>query len=544
MPAKGTPFNPPLTIAVYGSVSMVRAVPCSIRVDMPPLRQETTKRSHDAALRMLALATVAGWAMTVPALAQDMGGLRGGIDTQSNAGDAADLAPQPDDTAAGSAADAAPAPAAPAPAAEEPAKPRAATDEVTTGTVREPTVDSPENEPLDPGAQRVTAIESLDRSRDENPYAPTGIRWGSFILKPSLETGITATSNADSSADGSDAILSENTLRLNAASDWANHSATIDAFGTFRKTLSGQEVEDVTGGVNAALELELGNDYRARGTLDYSIAPESASSPVVIVNAAEEPIRQTLGGTLGLEKDAGKARFAVTGVVSHDAYGDADLIGGGTLSQKDRDSTLYSLRLRTGYQVSPALTPFVEAEIGREIYDQEVDSAGYRRSSDQYAFRGGLAFDRGEKFSGEVAVGWTRENFDDLRLEPLSAASVQADILWSPVRETNIRFTGATTLEGTTTPGESGSVLYSTRIGIERRMRANLTGVASLGMAWRDYSGSDPNETIVDAEASLTWWLNRYAGIVGRVRHENVSSDGPGSDTETNSIFLGLKLQR
>ena len=31
--------------------------------------------------------------------------------------------------------------------------------------------------------------------------------------------------------------------------------------------------------LDAALELELGNDYRARGTLDYSIAPESASSP-------------------------------------------------------------------------------------------------------------------------------------------------------------------------------------------------------------------------------------------------------------------------
>jgi hypothetical protein len=418
------------------------------------------------------------------------------------------------------------------------------TDETTTGTVREPTIDSVEDDPLDPGAERAQAIEGLEQLAEDNPYDAVGIRWGSFILKPTLETGLTATSNADSSANGSAAVLSETTLRLNAASDWASNSAEINAFGTFRKTLSGEQVDDVEGGVDAVLELELGNEYRARGTFEYSIIPESAASPVVIPDTIEEPYTQTVGGTLGLEKDVGKARFAVTGGISHDAYGDADLEGGGVLSQKDRDSTLYTLELRTGYEISPSLTPFVEAEIGRNLYSQEVDSAGYRRSSDQYAFRAGLAFDTGEKLSGEIAAGWIREDFDDDRLEPLSAPSVAADVLWSPLRGTDVRLGGSTTLEGTTTPGESGSILYSTSLGIERQMRSNLTGNALLGAAWRDYVGDEGHETILNAEASLTWWLNRYAGITGRVRHETTSSNLPDRDSETNSIFLGLKVQR
>lgn len=417
-------------------------------------------------------------------------------------------------------------------------------DEDTTGTVREPTIDSVDDNPLDPGAERAQAIEGLEQLAEDNPYDAVGIRWGSFILKPTLETGLTATSNADSSANGSAAVLSETTLRLNAASDWASNSAEINAFGTFRKTLSGEEVDDVEGGVDALLELELGNEYRARGTFEYSITPESAASPVVIPDTIEEPYTQTVGGTLGLEKDVGKARFAVTGGISHDAYGDADLEDGTVLSQKDRDATLYTLELRTGYEISPSLTPFIEAEIGRNQYDQEVDSAGYRRSADQYAFRAGLAFDTGEKLSGEVAAGWIREDFDDDRLEPLSAPSVAADILWSPLRGTNVRLGGSTTLEGTTTPGESGSILYSTSLGIERQMRSNLTGNALLGAAWRDYVGDEGHETILNAEASLTWWLNRYAGITGRVRHETTSSNLPDRDSETNSIFLGLKVQR
>lgn len=420
----------------------------------------------------------------------------------------------------------------------------AAADEVPAGTVPASPVGSIADEPLDAGAQREPAIESLNRPVEENPYEALGVRWGSFVLRPTLESGVTATSNADFSVDGSSAVLSETTLRLNAASDWSSHSATVDAFGTFRKSLSGDEVEDVEGGVDAVLELELGHDYRARSTFSYAAAPESAASPVVIANAVEEPITQRIGGTLGLEKDAGKARFAITGGVSHDTYGDADLEGGGTLSQKDRDSTLYTLALRAGYEISPALTPFVETEIGRDQYDQKVDSAGYRRSSDQYALRAGLAFDRGEKFSGEIAAGWMIQDFDDDRLDPLSAPSLEADVLWSPWRGTNVRLGGSTVLEDTTTPGESGSVLYSSTLSIERQMRANLTGNAALGLGWRDYSGSDGEETIFSAEASLTWWLNRYAGLTGRIRHESVSGNVPDRDTEANSIFLGLKLQR
>ena len=158
--------------------------------------------------------------------------------------------------------------------------------------------------------------------------------------------------------------------------------------------------------------------------------------------------------------------------------------------------------------------------------------------------RGGLGLDLGEKLSGEIAAGWIREDFDDERLEPLSTPTVEADLKWSPERGTDVTLSGSTLLEGTTTAGESGSVLYSSAVGIERQIRSNLTGNANFGAAYRDYAESDGYDVILNAEASLTWWLNRYAGVVTRVRYEDVSSNLPDRDAETNSIFLGLKLQR
>src|SRR5690606_3971693 len=113
----------------------------------------------------------------------------------------------------------------------------------------------------------------------------------------------------------------------------------------------------------------------------------------------------------------------------------------------------YTVALRAGYQISPALMPFVEAEVGRNLYVQEIDSAGYARSSDRYAVRGGLELDMGEKLSGEIAAGWISEDFDDERLDPLSTPTVEADLRWSPQRGTDVTLSGATVLEGTTSAG-------------------------------------------------------------------------------------------
>jgi hypothetical protein len=417
-------------------------------------------------------------------------------------------------------------------------------DEEITGTERVDTIDSAEDLVLDEGAGRVEAIEGLDGIEEDNPFAATGIRVGTFIIRPTLEQGVTATSNADASSGGEPATLSETTLRLNAISDWSRHTATIDAYGNFRKTISGDEIDETRGGIDAALVLDLGNDYRARAELGYEAGPESASSPVVIEGTASQPLRQTFNASLGLEKDVGKARFGITGLVEHQTYGDADLSSGGTLSQEDRDFTLGAVVLRGGYEISPALTPFVEAEFGRRQYTLEEDASGFQRSSDRVGARAGLELDLTEKLTGEFSAGWIKETFDDDRLDPLSGPTLNADLAWSPERGTVVNLSAATSVEGTTTAGESGSILHAARLGIEREIRANLTANASVGAGYRDYAESDGHDLILSAEAGATWWLNRYAGLSGRLRHETMDSNLPDREYEANSVFLGLKLQR
>lgn len=439
-------------------------------------------------------------------------------------------------------------------------KPGQTTDQTTTGTTptdtttadtdqdtanrRALTIDSVDRQKLDPGAERTDAIEGQKKKPEDDPYAATGIKVGSFLLRPTLEQGVTVTSNADSSSGGTSAVLSETALRFSAASDWRENSAVIDGYGTFRNSISGQKINEGRGRIEGTYNVDLDNELRAIAKLGYEIAPESASSPDAIAGVTSQPIRQTVDGSLAVKKDVGKLRFALTGAVSHDIYGDAKLTNGTILSQKDRDSTLYTATLRTGYEISPAITPFAEVEVGRRAYDLHVDSSGFERSSTRLGARAGVEVDMGEKLAGEFSAGWLREAIDDNRLEANSGASVNADLKWSPERGTIIGLTGQTTIEGTTAANESGDILYSGRLTGERQIRADLTGNAALGLDWRNYTGSDGHDMTLSAEAGLTWWLNRYVGLTSRARTEKLTSNLPGRNYTANSIYLGLKLQR
>ncbi|MCT7377515.1 outer membrane beta-barrel protein [Chelativorans salis] len=426
------------------------------------------------------------------------------------------------------------------------AEPAEQLDDLATGTARVGTIDATEGiRPLPLRTnERVEPIEGrARRTPEDDPYAPLGLRIGTFTVVPTLEQGLTWTTNADSSPGGEEALLSETTLRLNAVSGWSRHRAVLNGYGTYRKSVSGDDVSEFEGGADAALELDLRGDLSARAALAYAARRESASSPVAIAGVVRQPLRHTIDGSLGVEKAVGKLRLRVTGEVSRNQYGDARLDNGDTLSQSDRNSTLALVRLRGGYELSPALIPFLEVEAGRRFYDEERDSAGYARSATRLGARAGLSLDISEKLSGEVSAGWVAEDFEDDRLDTVSGLALAAALNWSPMRGTNVRLDGSTTVEGSTDAGDSGSLLYSGTLRLERQMRSNLTGDVALGAAWRDYSGGG-HDLILSGEASLTWWLNRYAGLTGRARHERQKSNLPGRDYEATSIFMGMTLQR
>src|SRR5690606_23918997 len=132
----------------------------------------------------------------------------------------------------------------------------------------------------------------------------------------------------------------------------------------WRKSLSGEHINEIEGGVNGELRLDLGYDLDATATAGYRVREESASSPSAIAGVEDRPLRHTFNCSHGLARDVGKMRVGLTGDCVRNIYDDATLTDGTSVSQADRDSTLATAKLRLGYEMSPALRPFIEAEAG------------------------------------------------------------------------------------------------------------------------------------------------------------------------------------
>lgn len=414
------------------------------------------------------------------------------------------------------------------------------------------------NEPV----KRIEPVQSHTVTADDAPFDAPGIRMGSFVLRPTLELGITASRAVTTSESGtpptpttnaSTSFPADAALRLQLDSDWSRHSLSVNAYGRLEKTLEGAAQPKPEASVNATGRLDITDRTTLTGTFDYAYgldSPQSAAffaatdpslSPAV--TGTNEPATQEIGAALTLRQETNSIFGEAELSAARTLYGDANLSDGSTVHQRDLDNTVYDGRLRAGLSLSPVLKPFVEASYGIRRMANTPDSGGLDRNSKRYAVRAGSEFDFGEKLNGELSAGYIRESVEDPALASIGGVAVDATVNWSPQRGTNLGLDLSTTTEIGTRAGESGSVLYSAGLNLTHQLRANLTSESSVGIDYRNTSGA-ADETTLSAETGLTYWFNRYAGLRTRLRHEQTTSPDPLNRERTTSAFVGLKLQR
>lgn len=390
----------------------------------------------------------------------------------------------------------------------------------------------------------VSAIERRTLRPDPEPFAPLGIRAGTVTLRPSLSQGLRATTNADNSSDGGSALLSETRLRARATTDWSRHSAWLDFDGTYDKTISGEDYSAPNIGLRGGFQLDLGARTTVKGEAGYRFRQEDPSAPTTILGTSNRPGVQELDASLGVRHEFGKFFADVKGRVNRTTYGDAKFSDGSRVSQKDRDNNFASIALRGGFEMSPAIKPFAEVEIGKLVYDEKVDFNGFRRSGIRTGLRGGVEIDFGEKMSGEFAIGYLRQGIEDDRLSAVEGLSVDAAIKWSPQRGTDVDIGLLTRAEGATAPGESGSVYYEGTVGIKRQVRANLDLNAKLIASLRDNKDDSGLDKGFGAEIGATYWFNRFVGLDISARHQLTRSEIDTRRSDETSIYVGVTLQR
>lgn len=428
----------------------------------------------------------------------------------------------------------------PAPRLAEDLQGRVAREPRVTGGQQDPAeaLDDPAGNPA------VAPVEPGVRpSADTDPFAPGGLRLGSWRASLKAEQSLGYSTNTARAAGGESGAVSRSSGSLSLRSDWSRHEASIEANGAYERAL-GEDTQGIpTADLAAGLRLDLVDGVTANLRGVYRYTTESTTSDLLTGPVAERPGVHAFGASAEIGRSGMRLGSSLKASADRTVYEDAALSGGGLLDQGDRNNTLYQLTGRASYEISPALTPFLQAGIGRRVHDTDVDRNGDDRDSTVYDLRAGVALDLGEKLKGEVALGYLAEDYDG-SLETLGAPSVNASLDWSPVRDTQVRLSAATSLNGSTTAGDNGSLVRSFRIEVDRQLndRISLSAKAGLDME-SDAAGGDADLTW-SAGAGITYWINRFLGVKAAVDHERLDSASAGRSFDATAVTLGVTLQR
>lgn len=261
-----------------------------------------------------------------------------------------------------------------------------ATADATTGTgAPAPSADG--SDANDPNLLDTAELEDLKRqnlregSVDNLKTASTpkedddGISLGTMRLRTSLTQSYGYEQQKTDAEDHKRHYL-ETEMKGMLTSDWSRHQLTISGDGVWQKNLSGDLEESPSASLDAELRLDLSNDTAVSLKAGYDFSREDTNDPNAIDGASAQSGVHTFSTGISASRNLGVLRGTAGIDLSRTIYTAAKLSDGTSLSQRDRDANTVTGTARLGYELSPALIPFIEASVGRTIYDQTTDSSG------------------------------------------------------------------------------------------------------------------------------------------------------------------------
>jgi len=392
---------------------------------------------------------------------------------------------------------------------------------------------------------RASSIDSrLRPTIEDDPYEAVGFRIGTFNLTTSIEQAIGYTTNRQNAASGDSGLVSQSEADFQLRSNWSRHSLEVVGTSRYDTNFDSQIEPSPSAQIEGRLRLDLIDGYEVTLGAGYDYEQEAASSTNLTQTTIGEPGIHSFGAFAQVERSGQRLGFILRGGIERETYESAQLTGGGTFSQADRDLTSYIFQARISYNNDLAFSPFVQANYTSNIYDLRLDRNGEQRDSMSYELRGGFVVNLSEKLLGEISAGYINQDFAEPGLTALSGFVVDSNIIWSPQRDTNIELALASDLASSTNSGDSGAITYEGSITLTRRIRDNLELNASVGIEHTNYEGLGQIDTTYSAQLGIEHWINRTLSLTGRLTYETLDSSNSTTSYDDASVLFGIKFQR
>ena len=424
---------------------------------------------------------------------------------------------------------------------------------------------APGSPPVEIGPIHQKPKKRKAHSEPDDPYAPLGVHAGAFILYPAVELTGGYDTNPAHSSDGKGASLYTVAPELRAQSNWSRHELKADLRGSYTG-YSPDETPSLSrpyfnGKVDGRVDVTKTTRIDLGGRM--LLSTDNPGSPNLQAGLAKLPIFTTYGGNAGIGQRFNRFDLSIKGDAERTAYQHSSLTDGSIASNDDRNYDQFTGTLRGGYELTPGVTPFVEVSADTRKHDLNTDFSGYQRNSKGLTAKIGSTFELSRLLTGEVAVGYTRRNYEDPRLDQLKGMIGNASLIWTANALTTVKLTASSTVAESTVAGVSGVLTRDIGLQVDHSFRRWLIGTVKLGFGMDSYSGTDaglalcdcvvttPGGTFADrvdkrfsAGVGLTYKLRRSVQLKGEFRQDWLRSNVTGNNFSASVFLLGLRFQQ
>lgn len=378
---------------------------------------------------------------------------------------------------------------------------------------------------------------------EEDPYAPLGVAIGGLRLRPYAEAQAGYDSNPNRTRGGEGSAMLRGDIGFAAQSDWSRHSFNAQANASYFRFTSLPEASRPEANASAALKVDVLRDTFANFELRGALVTQRSGSPDVPGATINQPVVGSFGATSGLTQRFGRTEASVSFLADRRFYGDAELSGGGVARLSADNYNSWGLRGRIGHELTPGVTPFIEAGGDIRRRDEPIDLAGYARDSSGVQARAGSTFELTRQLTGEVSAGYAQRRYEDARLPVLAGPTLDARLVWSATALTSVTLRAATEFNETTIANASGAVSRRISADVSHALLRNLTLGAGVSFADTSYKGVSITERTWGGALRADYAFNRNLVLRGSYAHERLWSSQPGAGYGAHVFLLGLRIQ-
>jgi len=380
---------------------------------------------------------------------------------------------------------------------------------------------------------------------DDKPFDPLGIRAGSFLLRPAIEvTGGYDTNPARSTTGGGASNFGIVAPELLVNSNWSRHELTANLRGSYTAygAAPAQDRPAFDGKIDGRI------DVTGRTRIDLEsrllVATDNPGSPNIQAGLSRLPISTDVGATLGVGQRFNRFDVALKGLFDRTTYQDSRFTDGTTASNEARNFDQAAAQLRTGYELTPGVIPFVELDADRRRHDLAADSFGIDRDSQGRAAKIGTTFELSRILTGELSFGYLERDYTDPTLQNIKGPTFDGSLTWVASALTTFKLIAVTRADESTLAGVSGVFTHELGIGVDHAFRTWLDATLKFTGDRDVYVGNPRQDNRYAGAFDLIYKLNRELQLKGELRREWLTSNLPGNNYQAYVAMLGLRLQR